>query len=48
MDENSRFRLGLDVGPFNDDVAQEAEADRAQHSWQFRGVWVEAWGEVPE
>ena len=48
LDENLAFRLGLDVGPLFDDPAQEIDADRSRHGWQFRNVWVEAWGRTPE
>jgi hypothetical protein len=48
LDDDFAFRLGFDIGPLLDDAAQEMEADRARHSWQFRNVWIEAWAKTPE
>ena len=48
VDEAQRFQLGFDVGPLFNDLAQEAEANRARQAWRFRNVWVEAWAKTPE
>ncbi|MCA9072119.1 MAG: hypothetical protein KDA84_24490, partial [Planctomycetaceae bacterium] len=49
INDEQTFRLGFDVGPLAGDVANEGEtAEEKSHNWQFRRVWIEAWGKMPE